>query len=66
MLDQHYLFTNTRRVARGKSNKEIANEMCIPEATVNTHVINLHSKLGVNDGTRSVISALRRGIISLE
>ena len=66
MLDQHYLFTTTRLVARGKSNKEIANEMCISEATVNTHVINLHVKLGVNDRTRAVISALLRGIISLE
>jgi len=30
-----------RMVARGRSNKEIARELHIPEGTVHTHVINI-------------------------
>ncbi|NYV78663.1 response regulator transcription factor, partial [Streptomyces sp. UH6] len=36
-------------VARGTSNREIARELFISEATVKTHLTHLYAKLGVND-----------------
>ncbi len=52
-------------VAKGKSNKEIAAELEITEATVKGHVTNVLSKLGVTDRTQAVITALKRGIVHL-
>ena len=52
-------------VATGKSNKEIATELAISEATVKGHVTNMLSKLGVTDRTQAVLTALRRGIVHL-
>ncbi|GHB67143.1 hypothetical protein GCM10010377_67680 [Streptomyces viridiviolaceus] len=37
-------------VARGTSNKEIARELFISEATVKTHLTHLYAKLGVRPG----------------
>ena len=53
-------------VAKGKSNKEIAKELWISEATVKTHMLHLFGKLGVADRTAAVTEALRRGVIRLE
>jgi DNA-binding NarL/FixJ family response regulator len=52
-------------VATGKSNKEIAAEFQITEATVKGHLTNILGKLGVRDRTQAVITALRRGIVRL-
>jgi len=52
-------------VAAGKSNKEIATELQITEATVKGHMTNILGKLGVTDRTQAVITALRRGLVHL-
>lgn len=52
-------------VAGGKSNKEIAAELHITEATVKGHMTNILGKLGVTDRTQAVITALRRGLVHL-
>jgi len=53
-------------VARGASNKEVARQLYISEATVKTHLIHIFGKLGVSDRTEAVTTALRRGILRLE
>jgi two-component system NarL family response regulator len=53
-------------VVRGRSNKEIGNDLAISEATVKTHVNSLLSKLGVNDRTGASTAALQRGIVHLD
>jgi two-component system, NarL family, response regulator len=49
-------------MAHGKSNKEIANELGITEATVKCHVSVILLRLGVTDRTQAVIAALQRGL----
>lgn len=49
----------------GRSNREIANELGIKEATVKTHVSVILSRLNVEDRTRAVVEALKRGLIHL-
>ncbi|RPE40576.1 LuxR family two component transcriptional regulator [Streptomyces sp. Ag109_O5-1] len=50
-------------VARGTSNREIARELFISEATVKTHLTHLYAKLGVNDRAAAVATAYQRGIL---
>ncbi|MYZ36808.1 MULTISPECIES: response regulator transcription factor [unclassified Streptomyces] len=50
-------------VARGTSNKEIAVELFISEATVKTHLTHLYAKLGVKDRAAAVAVAYDRGIL---
>jgi DNA-binding NarL/FixJ family response regulator len=50
-------------IAAGKTNKEIAHALFISEGTVKTHVLSIHEKLGVNDRTEAVVTAIRRGIL---
>lgn len=52
-------------IAAGNSNKQIARQLSIGQATVKSHVTNIMSKLGANDRTHAVTIALKRGIISL-
>ncbi len=54
------------QIVSGKSNKEIATELEISEATVKTHINSLLSKLGVTDRTQAATAAIRRGIVPLE
>ena len=54
------------QIAHGHSNKEIAVELAISEATVKTHINSLLGKLGVSDRTQAVTMALQRGIVPLE
>jgi DNA-binding NarL/FixJ family response regulator len=51
------------RIAEGMRNKEIGAALHISEETVQVHVKNILSKLGVNDRTAAVTVAFRRGII---
>ncbi len=54
-----------RHLARGKSNKEIANSLFISETTVKTHVKNIMQKLGVPSRTQAALYAARIGLVSL-
>jgi DNA-binding NarL/FixJ family response regulator len=55
-----------RLMATGKTNQEIGAVLQISEGTVKYHVNNILSKLGVSDRIQAVITALKRGIVSLE
>jgi DNA-binding NarL/FixJ family response regulator len=52
-------------VAKGAGNKEIGKTLHISTATVKTHLIHIFGKLGVDDRTAAVTTALEKGIISL-
>jgi DNA-binding NarL/FixJ family response regulator len=52
-------------VAQGASNKEVAKQLWISEATVKTHLIHIFGKLGVSDRTAAVTVGLERGILRL-
>lgn len=54
-----------RLIAAGNANKQIAAKLSIGEDTVKRHVTNILAKLGANDRTHAVTTALRRGIIEL-
>lgn len=54
-----------RLIAAGNSNKLIADQLDIGEATVKSHVTNILSKLGANDRAHAVTIGLKRGIIEL-
>ena len=54
-----------RELARGKSNKEIANSLFISETTAKTHVKNIMQKLGVPSRTQAALYAARIGLVSL-
>ncbi|GAA6616914.1 response regulator [Scytonema sp. NUACC26] len=52
-------------MATGKSNLEIAAALHISESTIKTHINNILNKLNVSDRTQAVITALKRGMVSL-
>jgi DNA-binding NarL/FixJ family response regulator len=52
-----------RQVASGNSNKLIASQLGISEATVKGHMKSILSKLGANDRTHAVTIAIKRGFI---
>jgi DNA-binding NarL/FixJ family response regulator len=54
-----------RGVARGRSNKIIADELAISEHTVKNHLKSILSKLNADDRTHAVMIALKRGYIEL-
>lgn len=54
-----------RGVAKGQSNKIIANELNIAEHTVKNHVKSILSKLDASDRTGAAMIAVRRGYIEL-
>jgi DNA-binding NarL/FixJ family response regulator len=54
-----------RLIAAGNSNKLIADQLSIGEATVKSHVTNILSKLDANDRAHAVTIGLKRGIIEL-
>lgn len=53
-------------VANGKSNKEIGSALDLAEITVKIHVGRILAKLNANDRTQAAMTALRRGILSME
>jgi DNA-binding NarL/FixJ family response regulator len=52
-----------RKVGAGSSNKIIASELSISEATVKAHMKNILSKLGASDRTHAVTMAMKRGFL---
>jgi len=50
-------------IARGASNKEIANQLYITEGTVKNHITHILSKLGVRDRTQAAIKAKELGLL---
>jgi len=55
-----------RLVAKGRSNKEIADELVITELTVRTHVSNILGKLQLASRTQAALYALKEGLASLD
>lgn len=53
-------------VANGYSNREIANELCITEDTVKTHIFRTLRKLNAHDRGHAAVLALKHEIISLD
>jgi NarL family two-component system response regulator LiaR len=53
-----------RLLARGLSNKQIAQALVIGEKTVKTHVSNILSKLNVSSRTQAALYAARIGLVS--
>jgi DNA-binding NarL/FixJ family response regulator len=54
-----------RLLAKGRQNKEIANELWISERTVKFHVSAILAKLGVGNRTEAVSKAAQLGLIEL-
>jgi len=50
-------------VARGMSTPVIAAELDLSSATVKAHLQKIYDRLGVNDRTSAVVTALRRGLL---
>ncbi len=55
-----------RLVAKGRSNKEIAELLLISESTVKNHMTNILAKLQVPDRAGAVASAMRDGLVTLD
>lgn len=51
-------------VGKGMSNKQIGKKLFISDRTVQAHLSNIFSKLGVNSRTEAVMHAVRRGWIT--
>ena len=51
-------------VARGATNKAVAAQLFISEATVKTHLLHIYEKLGVNDRAAAVAAAYERGLLA--
>jgi DNA-binding NarL/FixJ family response regulator len=52
-----------RLVAEGRSNRDVADTLCISEATVKGRMKSIMAKLGASDRTHAVMIAIRRGFI---
>ena len=52
------------RVARGRSNAEIADELFMSHATAKTHVSRLLSKLHARDRAQLVVIAYESGVVT--
>lgn len=53
-------------VAKGMTNKQIANELNISDNTVGTHLVNVFRKLGVESRTEATLHAFKEGLITTD
>ena len=53
-------------LAGGLSNRDIGDRLGIAEKTVRIHMTHIFDKLGVEDRTQAVITALQRGLVHLD
>jgi DNA-binding NarL/FixJ family response regulator len=53
-----------RQVARGKTNREIGEQLSMSPGTAKVHVEHIISKLGVSDRTQAAVRALELGLLS--
>lgn len=54
-----------RAVTRGLSNKQIARELFVSQATVHTHLINVYGKIGVNTRAGATLFAFEHDLIDV-
>jgi DNA-binding NarL/FixJ family response regulator len=52
-----------RLLARGMSNREIAQELYVTESTVKARFVKVMEKLGVRDRVQILVTAMRRGLV---
>jgi NarL family two-component system response regulator LiaR len=55
-----------RELARGRTNREIAEVLVVSEETVKTHVGNILAKLRLSHRTQAAVYALKQGLVSLD
>ncbi|GAA0592656.1 response regulator transcription factor [Kribbella sandramycini] len=55
-----------RLLAQGRSNREIALDLFLSEATIKTHLVRIYRKLGAANRAAAVTEATRRGLIPLD
>ena len=55
-----------QKVSRGKTNKEIANDLMLSEKTIKNHLRNIFFKMGVDARTKAAIKGIQEGIIELD
>ena len=55
-----------RRLALGRTNREIGSELFISEETVKTHIGHVLAKLQVENRAQAIVAALKRGLVTLE
>jgi NarL family two-component system response regulator LiaR len=55
-----------RLAGKGMTNKEIAERLCLSVRTVQAHLGNIFSKLGVGSRTEAILHGLRRGWLELQ
>jgi DNA-binding NarL/FixJ family response regulator len=53
-----------RLVARGLSNKQIAERLVVARKTVDNHVEHIYTKIGVSNRARAGLFAVRNGLMS--
>lgn len=52
-------------IARGLTNRRVANQLWISERTVDNHVQNIYRKLSISDRIQATLYAIRKGLISV-
>jgi len=52
-------------MSEGKSNRAVAETLYISEKTVKNHVSNILQKMGANDRTQAVVSAIKKGWVDV-
>jgi DNA-binding NarL/FixJ family response regulator len=60
----HRESTVLSHLADGQSNRQIAESLVVGSETVKTHLRSIYRKMGVNDRSQAVASALRQGMLN--